>query len=529
MFAFIPLLLSLFVVIVVTGILSSLVQFWHLPKSIDIPRDPSQSSEFLQSSVSRTLSYLTSWTSFRVSLANGYEEYSKRGKAFMVPLASLAPQVIVPPEHIVWLLNQPKTIVSQREALFEDTAFKYLFPSFDFESDAASGMARRQLAHNQLGRLQKDIFEELRSRVDENMGVEEGVWRTINLYSAFDDIFSKTGYRIYFGAELISDKRFIANLRRLSKWTTLGVVLIGQLTPLILRKPLGSILRIPISYYTRKFMQSWLPLLLDCQKNMRSEKFEDAIQKSNAPTMTTWFAEIISKPIPGGESMESALLNVITLIIGSSDVKVAACLGLFINTLTIPAAVSYLPELRSEACRTLSTDSAYNTSEPFAEMPLMEAFMRESMRWSPLKANMPSRIVVAEQGVMLPDGTHVPKNTVLASPSECVSRDERFYDEPHVFNPYRFLERNPIDGGWVLKPGCHVTSASDTFLFFGLGKSVCPGRFFVARLMMTFMAYVVTHYEFEVVGEAGGGHHVGYVNVPQVLMKARFRRRMQTE
>ncbi len=104
------------------------------------------------------------------------------------------------------------------------------------------------------------------------------------------------------------------------------------------------------------------------------------------------------------------------------------------------------------------------------------AFTRESMRYSPLTANIPIRSVVAKEGVTLPDGTHVPHGSWLACPAEALTRDERLYRDPDIFDPFRFLEEVAGDANgargskYILKPGSDVTVANDSFLYFGYGR-----------------------------------------------------------
>jgi cytochrome P450 len=148
-----------------------------------------------------------------------------------------------------------------------------------------------------------------------------------------------------------------------------------------------------------------------------------------------------------------------------------------INLLGIPEAQAFLPILREEIKATFS-DSA-NWEDPSAtapgRMPLLEAFLRESMRHTPFFTRGQEHKVLATDGIELLNGTRVPMGTFLACPVAGITSDERFYPEPRVFDPFRYLDEVPAVEGvagksYNLKPNCQLTSPSDTFLGFGYGR-----------------------------------------------------------
>jgi len=148
-----------------------------------------------------------------------------------------------------------------------------------------------------------------------------------------------------------------------------------------------------------------------------------------------------------------------------------------LNLITIPEARQYLPLLRQEIDSVFSISGAWTNPDTFnsKNIPLTMAFMRESMRFSPLTANIPVRSVVAKEGVVLPDGTYVPQGSWLACPAEALTRDDRLYCDPDVFNPFRFLDLVPGSADrskskYILRPKTDVTVADDSFLYFGYGR-----------------------------------------------------------
>ncbi|RKP25594.1 cytochrome P450 [Syncephalis pseudoplumigaleata] len=63
--------------------------------------------------------------------------------------------------------------------------------------------------------------------------------------------------------------------------------------------------------------------------------------------------------------------------------------------------------------------------------------------------------------------------------------------ESRVFNPYHHYKPETSD---ATKP----TTANDSFLVFGIGHHMCPGRFLAVMAIKIIAAYALRHYDFSV-------------------------------
>lgn len=158
----------------------------------------------------------------------------------------------------------------------------------------------------------------------------------------------------------------------------------------------------------------------------------------------------------------------------ASGVKVPGTLAVILDLMALPRlSPGFLPLLREEIDSVLSSPESWTDPQSFSpeKIPLTTAFMRESMRYSPLASSLPLREVVAKDGVVLPDGTHVPRGTWLVCPTEYMMRDEGFFKNPDVFDPFRFLDEvDEKNRRYTLKEGNDLTAISESFLFYGFGK-----------------------------------------------------------
>lgn len=73
----------------------------------------------------------------------------------------------------------------------------------------------------------------------------------------------------------------------------------------------------------------------------------------------------------------------------------------------------------------------------------------------------------------LPNGMLLPKNTLVAV-SSIVMWSAKFYKDPRVFDGFRFLKKGQAEGRGST---AQLASTSHEHFAFGIGKSLCPGRF----------------------------------------------------
>ncbi|KAH7886702.1 cytochrome P450 [Phlebopus sp. FC_14] len=95
-------------------------------------------------------------------------------------------------------------------------------------------------------------------------------------------------------------------------------------------------------------------------------------------------------------------------------------------------------------------------------LPYVEAVLRETLRWFlAIPAGVPH--ATTEDDVY--NGFFIPKNTVVMVNVWAIAHDESIYEDPHIFNPSRFLTPE----GKLNDDNMHY--------IFGFGRRICPGRY----------------------------------------------------
>ncbi|MFB2771975.1 cytochrome P450, partial [Pelatocladus sp. BLCC-F211] len=119
------------------------------------------------------------------------------------------------------------------------------------------------------------------------------------------------------------------------------------------------------------------------------------------------------------------------------------------------------------------------------KLPFTEACINEIFRHSSTNT-IPAFVYATTTDVTL-EGYFIPQNTPLLINYYSLTRDERFWEEPEQFNPYRFLDEN----GKLRK------NLLDKFYPFGIGSRRCIGEYIGRLLIFTFFTNLMHKCKFE--------------------------------
>ncbi|GKB67636.1 geraniol 8-hydroxylase-like protein [Tanacetum coccineum] len=136
--------------------------------------------------------------------------------------------------------------------------------------------------------------------------------------------------------------------------------------------------------------------------------------------------------------------------------------------------------VREEVSATVEKDGKIQEAK-ILELPYLQAVIKESMR---LHLAVPLLVPhKAETEIKLGEYV-VPKNTQILVNAWAIARDPKYWDNPLMFNPERFL------GNEVDYKGQHFE-----FLPFGSGRRICPGIPLALRVVSFMVASFVYHFD----------------------------------
>jgi cytochrome P450 len=103
-----------------------------------------------------------------------------------------------------------------------------------------------------------------------------------------------------------------------------------------------------------------------------------------------------------------------------------------------PFAESFLSDIREEVQLELQRENRTWTKECLARMIHVDSALRESMRLCGFVCRGVMKMVVAREGVTLPDGTHLPYGTKIGVTAYAIHHDEATYTGAYVYDAFRF-------------------------------------------------------------------------------------------
>jgi cytochrome P450 len=150
--------------------------------------------------------------------------------------------------------------------------------------------------------------------------------------------------------------------------------------------------------------------------------------------------------------------------------------------------VKVIHELRKEVEEAVA-ESGWTTAGIF-KMRLLDSVIKETQRLKP------GSVVNLERKVMrdtrLPDGTVLLKGEVIGVDTSAMW-DETVFPEPEKWDAWRFYNlRGGTEKG---ESSAQLVSSNTEHFAFGLGKSICPGRFMVAHEVKVAIAAILLEYD----------------------------------
>ncbi|CAG8918365.1 unnamed protein product [Penicillium salamii] len=478
------------------------------------------------------------FTSGLETMASGYKKFSENAQPFIMPTPSFETHIMLPREHIKWLIDQPEDILSHGKVHGEKLGLRYLFPGFDYNTDMAIATAIRLHLTRNLATIQDDLMDEIQSATDAVLGLDDQSWTEVNLFTSMSSIVSQSSGIVFFGRSLSSNARFMQSMQRFGDIFGAGILSVGQLTPRIFRRMVGSLFLVPLSYYLAVCTRYLWPVFSDRLKSMNRDIHDNAFNYEAPKDLITWMlrAALDTK----GASIEDPgpLVKRFTLVtsgaISSSSVTLTNTL---LDILSSDPKLHYYQTLREEAESVFLATG--DQKRPSASLGLrhMDSAIRESLRRNPILVRGLWREVVPKNGITLPDGQHLQQGAWLSVPVPGIHHDERFYPEPQAYDPFRFVPGIFLDVETAkeknadaenCKPAM-LTMTSDTFLPFGharhswyvllpsstlLNLQILPGRWFASHHIKLVLAYIFLHYDIQGMPERPLNHIWGEHPVP---------------
>ncbi|RDL37387.1 Cytochrome P450 [Venustampulla echinocandica] len=132
----------------------------------------------------------------------------------------------------------------------------------------------------------------------------------------------------------------------------------------------------------------------------------------------------------------------------------------------------------------------FNRSPTFADeehLPYLRALVKEVLRWRPVAVLGGTPHGSSESDVY--QGWRIPAGTTILGNSWAINLNEKYYPNPHLFDPARFLDEKHSRFDPALKGKKHPAKAGHSS--FGWGRRICPGADLAANSLFIALSKLI--------------------------------------
>ena len=200
------------------------------------------------------------------------------------------PQVILPPEHVRWLVTQPEDILSHAKASDDADALGYIWPLFDASAlHSFSKVLQNDLTRN-VTQTEKDVLEEVQHIMDQLVD-KAGTWKEVNIVQVFERIMYQATQRVYVGLPLCRNTTYLGYVKGYARSLGTAMVFAAQLTPWPLRQITALLAGLPVYYYVLQARSYLSPLFKERMERLKANKGTKGDLPEHEPrNLITWMS-----------------------------------------------------------------------------------------------------------------------------------------------------------------------------------------------------------------------------------------------
>ncbi|KAJ5374370.1 Ent-kaurene oxidase [Penicillium concentricum] len=438
----------------------------------------------------------------RQMLDEGYQKYSKNGKAFILPTIAEAPWVVLPPSSMRELLS--KTDAELDPDIIHAEQLQHYYTQGPLGWHAVQVPIQFDLVRRQLTRQLPLVIPIMAEEIDRSFRQYWGTQRTpveVNVLETCTQIVTRVANRVFAGPDICQNEAFLLHSRHYSESVGRAGIII-RLLPRWLRWLLAPL----ITYPNRKNYKICLDIALPVVKD-RLQKTLAADPTWKAPVDgLQWLLEDCVKCDDAREINPNLIVQrLLMLNFVAIETMAMSMSHTVIDLYSAPDCASFVAGLREELDRVWHEELQQQpqpqagqwTKAGLDRLIRVDSTIRESMRVSDLSYIAVPRMVAHPAGLDFQQAgelLHIPQGVRVCVPSHAIQRDPDCYSSPFIFNPFRFSDTDQVAAG---RKAPSIATTTDTFLAFGHGRHACPGRFFAAQTIKLMLAYLVQHYEMD--------------------------------
>lgn len=454
---------------------------------------------------------------------NGYQDFNKaldQPFALPTPWVRSGAVLVLPPSLLPLLARPDKTSEGEwtnLPGMVESIQLPHVIKKPVYQKVPQFDVVRRKMARKDVGRLVPTMADEISSAFDDIWGTDAG-WTTKDVFETCGQVLSRNLLYILTGLPVSCDEILVELFRQYANSLLTGGTFINCF-PTAIRWLIAPLVALRPVYLQARIMDILAPVVQE-----RIRKWDE--DSDDGPDdFLQWMIHTCANEGPDqldAGRMALRLINSLAPVIMAVSHAFTCCI---VDIHNCTAREDILAGLEEECVRVSSQHHGLPTSESLDALYRLDSALRESMRVSDAVVTGLFRDVAAGE-IDIGNGLRVGPGVRMAFPTQNVHLDPDHYDDPQLFDAFRFSR--PFEGVAATGAGDRelVTTTTVSFLPFGFGTHACPGRWFAAQLMKQALAYMILNYEVELVEKPMERRSFLNMMVPPAKTQIRIRRRV---
>ncbi|KAI0460595.1 cytochrome P450 [Xylaria acuta] len=458
------------------------------------------------SSLGRAKANLTSFFHLTKLLDEGYVKYSKNNQTYVLPYFINGPQVILPPSEIPWLLEQPDDVLSQEHVNRQFLQVEYAFFHANRVEDPVHPEVIQHQLTKKIGGFADDVADEARSALEDCWGTDTEEWREVRVYDTMLVVVARLAIRVLMGRAFCRDDTFVSVCSHFIRKVAIAAAAIS-LFPGFLKPVVGPIFTLFDYILYRRCRSFLMPIIrerLDRLSSPDTEKLplEDPALQND---FIQWSIDhAVARPVVNPVELDPRVIAARFSVLAFAAIQssVITLTNTIFDLAASPECAESLGSMHEEAVReTGAADEPKGWSKTALwRMRHVDSALRESLRLNGFIERGIMKLVVAPEGVTLPNGSHIPCGTKVGVSGYSIHRDEGNYPDAVRYDAFRFVRgQEPGIGGEKRPQG--LINTSEKFMGFSHGSHACPGRFFATNQLKIALGHIALLYEIEPIPE----------------------------
>ncbi|KAK0212143.1 cytochrome P450 [Desarmillaria ectypa] len=441
-------------------------------------------------------------------IQEGYAKYY--GSAFKVPLIDKWLIVVSGPEKVDDIRKSSLEQLSSLDANIDLLQMNHTMgPNLcvdPYQAEVVRGALTRNIVT-----CFADIQDEIKAAFEDNIPMTED-WMEVSAYQAILQIVCRASNRMFIGLPICRDPDYI----KLNIDFTIDVFVYARiinLFPRIVKPILGSL------FTPRRRAIAKMEKFLD--ETIRERLHQESVHGKDWPgkpnDLLSWLLDA-THGIKERRTVQDLSTRMLSLNLGAIRTTSMTFTTALYTLATHP---EYVETLRTEVESVIKEEGC--TKAAMGKMDQLDSFLKEAQRvYGSVGVSGMRR--VARSDFVFSDGTVIPAGNEIAVAALATNTDERNYENPSEFKPWRFSDRRKQEGENIRH---RMVTPSLDFIFFGHGRPACPGRFFAVNELKALMSYVLLNFDVKM-DRLPSPMWLAGDQIPDQGTKVLFRKRVRT-